>query len=111
MADSPTRGESSNRGESADSRERTLIAVQLEALGHGGCASDLEAACDADAAYVAYSIVEHLEENCGAPREQDQDVAARLKAWANRHDKLQEKNELRHQGQGCSRYRTAADRG
>jgi len=35
-------------------------------------------------------IVEHLEENCGAPRDEDQDVAARLKAWADRHEELQE---------------------
>ena len=109
MPDSPTRGESANRGESADSRERTLIAVQLEALGHGGCASDLEAACEQDAADVAYSIVEHLEENCGAPREEDQDVAARLKTWADSHEKLQEQNELRNQGPRCLHDRTAAD--
>ena len=87
MPDSPTRGESANRGESADSRERALIVDQLEQLGHGGCAFDLEAAAAEDAAYVAYSIVEHLEENCGAPREEDQDVAVRLKVWADQHDK------------------------
>lgn len=87
MAESPTRGESANRGESAHSRERSLIADQLEQLGHGGCAYDLEAATDEDAADVAYSIVEHLEENCGAPREEDQDVAARLKTWADQHEK------------------------
>lgn len=88
MADSPTRGESANRGESPDSRERSLIAAQLEALGHGGCAFDLEAAADEDVADVAYSIVEHLEENCGAPREEDQDVAARLKAWADLYERF-----------------------
>ena len=110
MPDSPTRGESANRGESPRSCERTLIAVQLEALGHGGCAFDLEAADDLDAAAVAYSIVEHLEENCGAPRDEDQDIAARLKAWADRHDKLQEKNELRNQSQRGPRDRAAADR-
>jgi len=88
MPESPTRGEFANRGESPDSRERTLIAQQLEALGHGGCAYDLEAADDDDAADVAYSIVEHLEYNCGAPREEDQDVAVRLKKWADRHEKL-----------------------
>jgi hypothetical protein len=88
MPESHTRGESANRGESPDSRERSLIAVQLEALGHGGCAYDLEAADDEDVADVAYSIIEHLEYNCGAPREEDQDVAARLKAWADRHEKL-----------------------
>jgi len=87
MPDSPTRGESANRGESPHSCERTLIAVQLEALGHGGCADDLEAATDEDAAEVAYSIVEHLEENCGAPRDEDQDVAARLKTWADEHER------------------------
>lgn len=70
-----------------DDAERTRLARQLEALGHGGCAYDLEAAADEDAAEVAYSIIEHLEENCGAPREQDQDVAARLKTWAGHHEK------------------------
>jgi len=86
MPDFPTRGVTRKWGESGDSQERTLIAVQLEALGHGGCAYDLEAASDEDAADVAYSIVEHLEENCGAPRDEDQDVAARLKTWADKHE-------------------------
>ena len=87
MADSPIRGESGIRGESALTHERSLIAQQLEALGHGGCAFDLEAADDEDVVDVAYAIVEHLEENCGAPREQDQDVAAQLKDWADRFER------------------------
>lgn len=81
------RGESRNRGESPLSTERASIADQLERLGHGGCAFDLDAATDADVVDVAYSIVEHLEENCGAPREEDQDVAAQLKAWADRFER------------------------
>ena len=89
--ESDIRGESGNRGESADSAERDLIAIQLEALGHGGCAYDLAAADDEDAADVAYSIIEHLEENCGAPREEDQLLADRLRDWADRHERLVQK--------------------
>jgi hypothetical protein len=83
--DPDIRGESGIRGESA-SRERTALAQELEALGHGGCAFDLEAADDCCVVAVAYQIVEHLQENCGAPREQDQDVAERLKRWADAQD-------------------------
>lgn len=83
--DSPSRGESGIRGESAECA-RVLLARELEALGHGGCAFDLAGADDADVVAVAYQIVQHLEENCGAPREQDQDVAERLKAWADSID-------------------------
>ena len=86
-AEPASRGESGIRGESSLSRERALIAQQLEALGHGGCAFDLEAADDEDVVDVAYSIVEHLEENCGAPRDEDQDVAVHLKDWADRYER------------------------
>lgn len=82
---SESRGESGIRGESAECA-RVLLARELEALGHGGCAFDLAGADDADVVAVAYQIVQHLEENCGAPREQDQDVAERLKAWADSID-------------------------
>ena len=90
MPDSPIRGESGNRGESAHSAERASIVEQLAELGHGVCAYDLAVAADEYAADMAYSIIEHLEEGCGAPREEDQDVAARLKTWADQHDRGEE---------------------
>jgi hypothetical protein len=92
VPESPTRGESANRGESSES-ERYRLALDLEALGHGGCAEDLETAWDDEVVAVAYSIVEHLEEGCGAPREEDQDVAIRLREWADRRDNLNREEE------------------
>lgn len=72
--------ETSTRGESLVS-QRAWLAARLEAAGHGQCAYDLEAA-DADSLVaVAYGIVEHLEEGCGAPRQQDQPIAADLRSW------------------------------
>ena len=79
--DSEPRGESGIRGESAPG-ELMALAYDLEALGHGGCAFDLANADDCCVVAVAYQIIQHLEENCGAPREEDQDVAERLKTWA-----------------------------
>ena len=80
MTRSPTRGESGNGGESSDSR-RGWLAARLEAAGHGDCAYDLEAADVADLVAVGWSIVEHLEEGCGAPRERDQPIARDLRRW------------------------------
>lgn len=84
--DSAPRGESGIRGESAEC-ERVLLARELEALGHGGCAFDLTGADDPDVVTVAYSIVQHLQENCGSPREEDQDLAERIQAWADKMER------------------------
>lgn len=62
------------------------LARELEAGGHGGCAYDLTSADDHEVVTVAYAIVQHLEENCGHPREEDQDLAGRLREWADLHD-------------------------
>jgi hypothetical protein len=86
MPDSSTRGESANRGESR-SADRSALARRLEAAGHGGCASDLEAADDRDVVTVAYAIVQHIEENYEARREEDELIAQDLKDWADRHDR------------------------
>lgn len=80
MAENRTRGESGNGGESLE-RQRTRLARILEANGHGECAYDLEAADDECVVGVAYSIVEHLEQGCGAPRESDQRIAEDLRDW------------------------------
>ena len=86
MSESPTRGESANGGESADS-ERTRLAQRLEARGHGGCAFDLEAADDMDVARVAYEIAEHVEYACGNPRCADAQLARDIRTWADLHER------------------------
>lgn len=85
MGDSPIRGESAHRGESDDLDLIRLI-VRLDDAGHGGCADDLTLASPAKVVDVAYQVIEHLEEGCGAPREQDQDLAYDLRAWAERRE-------------------------
>jgi hypothetical protein len=85
MAENLTRGESGNGGESLDS-QRQRLAARLEAVGHGGCAHDLEVADVLLVADVAYGIVDHLVRYCGAPREQDQPIARDLQAWATRFE-------------------------
>lgn len=67
-------------------RERHVLAQRLEAVGHGMCACDLEAADWRLVTEVARGIVDHLEAYCGAPREQDQPIARDLQAWASRYE-------------------------
>jgi hypothetical protein len=64
--------------------------MRLESVGHGGCASDLEAAEDELVVDVAYGIVEHLESYCGTPREVDQEIAEDLRVWADRFEAVLE---------------------
>ena len=72
--------------EESASAARTALARRLESLGHGGCASDLEAADGPpDMVAVAYAIVQHLEENGGT--EEDQLLAEDIQVWADRHDR------------------------
>lgn len=81
MAETVTRGESHNGGESADSH-RQVLAQRLEARGHGQCAYDLEAADDCDVVRVAYEIAEHVEYACGNDQFADEHLAADIRAWA-----------------------------
>jgi hypothetical protein len=70
----------------ARKRERHVLAQRLEAVGHGVCAYDLEAADDRLVVEVANEIANHLDSYCGAPREQDQPITEDLRDWANRYE-------------------------
>lgn len=67
--------------------DRLEMAAWLRDTGHGGCADDLIAAAPADVAAVAYSIAEHVEENCGAPQDpQTEGLPDRLRNWADHRE-------------------------
>ena len=98
-AEPSTRGESDTRGESAtaaavDVAQRAVLVQRLRDIGFGGCADDLAGAgtegcgpANEDPAQVAYDVAGHIA--YFSESEEAPDLAAKLREWADRHERLQ----------------------